>query len=163
MSTAAPAPPADEAGLAPARVGVAALALTAALALLAGLAPLQASIVAVFLFAGPHNWLEARYFLSRMPARLGKLRGYFVTAFAGVIVLSAAFVGLIFGRELGLSEETWPLVNGVVQTALILWVAFLAHMRSRTNPRRDWGWVWAVALLLVGFAWSWPLLWSLAL
>jgi hypothetical protein len=161
MSTVAPAPQADSVGVAP--VAVAALGLTAALALLAGFAPLQASIVAVFLFAGPHNWLEARYFLSRMPGRLGKLRHYFVTAFAGVIVLSAAFVALVFGRELGLGKDTWPLANGVVQTALILWVAWLAHMRSRTNPRRDWGWVWPAAFLLVAFAWSWPLLWSLAL
>jgi len=32
-------------------------------AALASWLPLQVSIVSVFLFAGPHNWFEARYFL----------------------------------------------------------------------------------------------------
>ena len=38
-------------------------------ALVTGLLPIGVSIVAVFLCAGPHNWVEARYFLSRLPAR----------------------------------------------------------------------------------------------
>jgi hypothetical protein len=37
-------------------------------ALLISWKPLQLSIITVFLFAGPHNWMEFRYFLSRMPA-----------------------------------------------------------------------------------------------
>ena len=45
--------------------------------------PLQVSIVTVFLFAGPHNWFELRYFLMRLPVRFGKSRNFFVTAFAG--------------------------------------------------------------------------------
>lgn len=49
----------------------AALALACAAAALAGWAPLGFSVVTVFLFAGPHNWLEFRYFLNRMPARWG--------------------------------------------------------------------------------------------
>ena len=40
--------------------------LAVAMALLAGWAPLGVSIVTVLLFAGPHNWMEARYFLTRM-------------------------------------------------------------------------------------------------
>ena len=50
------------------------LALACAAALLAGWLPLGFSIVTVFLFAGPHNWIEARYFLTRLPARWGRLR-----------------------------------------------------------------------------------------
>ncbi len=151
----APAPPA---------VGLAALAVTAGLALIACLAPLRASIVAVFLFAGPHNWLEARYFLSRLPARAGRLRGYFTLAFAGIVGLSAAFLVLIAGPGVWcLDGEAWAVVHGIVQTALILWVALLAHMRGHTNPRRDRGWVWPAALLLVAFAWAFPSLWSAAL
>src|SRR5262249_48082367 len=61
----------------------AALLVAAVSALLAGWLPLGFSIVTVFLFAGPHNWLEARYFLTRLPARWGRLRGYFLFAFAG--------------------------------------------------------------------------------
>ena len=51
-----------------------ALLLAGGAALLAGWAPLGFSIVTVFLFAGPHNWIELRYFLTRTPARWGRLR-----------------------------------------------------------------------------------------
>src|SRR5690242_12173640 len=68
--------------------GVVTLLLAAASAFLAGWAPLGFSIVTVFLFAGPHNWIEARYFLSRLPARWGKLRVYFGLAFAGIFGLT---------------------------------------------------------------------------
>jgi len=44
------------------------LLLACASFFLAGWAPLSFSIVTVFLFAGPHNWLEFRYLLTRMPA-----------------------------------------------------------------------------------------------
>src|SRR5271165_4329570 len=70
---------------------VAMIALAAAAALLAGWAPLGFSIVTVFLFAGPHNWFEARYFLTRLPARWGKLRSYFLVGFGGVFALTLAF------------------------------------------------------------------------
>src|SRR5882724_6837512 len=46
--------------------------------------PLQMSIVTVFLFAGPHNWFEARYFLMRLPARFGRSRNFFIVAFVGI-------------------------------------------------------------------------------
>jgi hypothetical protein len=36
-------------------------------------------------------------------------------------------------------------------------------MRSKQNPRRDWGWVWPAALLLIAFAWLSPPLWHLGL
>src|ERR1044071_1144276 len=53
-------------------------------AALASLLPLQMSILTVFLFAGPHNWFEARYFLMRLPARFGRSRNFFIVAFAGI-------------------------------------------------------------------------------
>ena len=52
-------------------------------ALVAAAAPIGVSIIAVFLFAGPHNWMEARYFLTRMPARWGGLAPYFSLGLAG--------------------------------------------------------------------------------
>ena len=61
--------------------------------LLAGWAPLGFSMLTVFLFAGPHNWMEARYFMSRMPARWGRLTRYFSLGIAGVVVLVASFIG----------------------------------------------------------------------
>src|SRR5689334_25327834 len=63
-------------------------------AALAGLLPLQVSIATVFLFAGPHNWFELRYFLSRLPVRFGRSRAFFLTAFVGVGCLTAAYVSL---------------------------------------------------------------------
>src|SRR6266542_399234 len=70
------------------------LSLAVLAALLAGWAPLGFSIVTVFLFAGPHNWIEGRYFLERLPARWGKLRAFFLLGLGGVFGLTAAFAGL---------------------------------------------------------------------
>jgi hypothetical protein len=154
-------------GLAPAApalfVGTA-LALATAAALLAGWAPLRFSVVTVFLFAGPHNWLECRYLLTRLPGRWGRLRGFFLLAFAGVFLLSGGFAAVLWLGEFGyLGEASWQLSYALVNTALILWVALLAHLRSRQNPRRDWGWVWPVAFGLVAVAWLVPPGWGLAL
>src|SRR6266542_3712075 len=70
------------------------LGLAGAAAVLAGWLPIQFSIVTVFLFAGPHNWIEFRYFLTRMPARWGKLRGFFLFAFGGIFALVGSFMAL---------------------------------------------------------------------
>src|SRR5207248_8121144 len=59
--------------------------LAAGAAVLAGGFPIGFSIATVFLFAGPHNWLEARYVLGRLPARVGKLRGFFLLSAAGIV------------------------------------------------------------------------------
>src|SRR6478736_9307762 len=56
--------------------------------------PLQVSIVTLFLFAGPHNWFELRYFLMRLPVRFGKSRNFFVAAFAGIALLTAGYLTL---------------------------------------------------------------------
>src|SRR5215210_6822704 len=63
-------------------------------AALAGLAPLWLSVATVFLFAGPHNWAELRYFITRMPARLGRSRGFFALAAVGVAGLTASYAAL---------------------------------------------------------------------
>ena len=59
-------------------------------AALASWLPLQMSIATVFLFAGPHNWFEARYFMMRLPARFGRSRNFFTVAFAGIGLLTVA-------------------------------------------------------------------------
>src|ERR1041384_820972 len=76
--------------------GFAAILLGSALvsATMASWLPLQASIVTVFLFAGPHNWFEARYFLMRLPARFGRSRNFFIVAFAGIGGLTLAYASL---------------------------------------------------------------------
>ena len=68
----------------------------AAAAAFASWLPLQVSIVTVFLFAGPHNWFELRYFLMRLPVRFGRSRNFFLTAFAGLGVLTLVYVSLPF-------------------------------------------------------------------
>lgn len=142
----------------------AALTLALSAALLAGWMPLRFSLVTVFLFAGPHNWLEFRYFLTRLPARWGRLRGFFLLAFSGIVGLTAGFAVLwwLAGSD-HCSADLLDLSYSSLNTLLILWIALLVHMRSRQNPRRDWGWIWPVAFGLIALAWLTPPQWSLAL
>src|SRR5436305_4784380 len=86
------------------------LAVSACLsAALASWLPLQVSIATVFLFAGPHNWFEARYFLMRLPARFGRSRNFFAFAFAGIFALTIAYVALPALYYSGLwSGGNWP-------------------------------------------------------
>jgi hypothetical protein len=140
------------------------LVLASLSALLAGWAPLSFSLVTVFLFAGPHNWLEFRYLLTRMPAWWGRQRLFFSLAIGGVLLLSLGFVALVWAVELGgLDESAWMISYALLNSLLVLWIALLAHLRSRLTPRRDWGWVWPVAFLLIALAWLMPPQWGLAL
>jgi hypothetical protein len=141
---------------------------TAALAmgalLLAGFVPVAFSIATVFLFAGPHNWLEARYFLSRLPARWGKLRSFFLIAFTGIFGLTAAFAALPLLAEWGdWSGQTAYMADALWNTLLLSWIALLIHLRSRQNPRRDWSWTMPVLLALGAPSWLNPSVWSLGL
>jgi len=152
-----------------ARSGVAAfafasLALVAAAALFAGWMPLRFSIVTVFLFAGPHNWFELRYFLARLPARLGRSRNFFFFAFAGVAFLLAAYAALpLLAHALRWGGDEWTVATGVWNSLLILWLAALVWMRGRQTPRRDWSWSFAVAFALIGANWLAPQLFGLGL
>lgn len=153
---------------APSRPGLgfalAALAFAGAAAALAGWAPLGFSVLTVLLFAGPHNWLEVRYFLGRMPGRWGRLRGFFLLALAGAVGLAAAAVALpLAAAAAGWGPAGWHNATALWETALVLWAAMLVHLRARQHPRRDWSWVWPAALLLVAAAWRQPYLWGLGL
>ena len=55
-------------------------------ALLIGSFPLQLSIITIFLFAGPHNLMEFRYFAARMPVRWGKSKLFYSVGIGGVVV-----------------------------------------------------------------------------
>jgi hypothetical protein len=140
--------------------GFAGLAVLAAV--LAGALPVPFSIATVFLFAGPHNWLEARYALGRLPARAGKLRGFFLVSLTGVLALTAGFAALPY-----LTADAAPAAVGAAyagwNTAFVLWVATLVWMRSRTNPKFDGGWVWPAACLLCAGVWLSPLALNVAL
>jgi len=141
-----------------------ALALISASAIFAGWMPLRASILTVFLFAGPHNWFELRYFLARLPARLGRSRSFFIVAFAGIASLLATYAALPLLAEAWMwSDGAWTLASGVWNSLLVLWLAALVWMRGRQSARRDWSWSFAVAFALIGVNWLAPQMFSLAL
>src|SRR6516164_3020188 len=105
------------------------LVLAGLSAALAGFMPIGFSIGTVFLFAGPHNWIEARYFLARMPGRWGRLRGYFLWAWAGALGFSLLFAGMTvlgrWGRWGHWDESSWFTASALWNTALVGWIAVL--------------------------------------
>lgn len=133
-------------------------------ATLTGALPVQASFMAVLLFAGPHNLMEARYALSRLPSRLGPLRSYFTVSVVGTLSLAAVAVVLpAVARlapgargSLGSAAAVWNL-------ALIGWLVWLVGLRSREGQGRDWGWVYGAGCLLAALVCWRPAMWSLAL
>jgi hypothetical protein len=144
---------------APGRFALAVTAFVLLAVAVTGWLPVGVSIVAVFLCAGPHNWVEARYFLARLPGRWGKLWLFFTIALAGVALLTAGFAALPWLA----GAEHWLTAAAVWNTTLTLWIATLVQLRSRQNPRRDWGWICPAAFGVIALAWVWPLLWDLAL
>ena len=146
------------------RFAVGMVALVAAAAVLAGWFPVGFSIAIVFLFAGPHNWLEARYFMTRMPARWGRLAGFFSLGITGVVGLTLGMVALpAVAAAWGDGLETWRVLLAIWNSTLVLWAAALAAVRRRQNPRRGWPWLWPVAFGLITLAWLWPVGWGIAL
>jgi len=141
------------------------LAIVAVMACaMAGWAPLGFSILTVFLFAGPHNWMEARYFISRMPARWGRLWVYYATGIAGVITLAAVSLLLpVIGRTWYWQPDDWLIGVAAWNSLLIAWVLTMVHLRQRESGRRRWPWVLPAGLALLGVNWLWPLSWSLGL
>jgi hypothetical protein len=131
--------------LSPALLAVLAMSL---LGMAIASAPVLLATLSVAFLAGPHNLMEARYLLSRLPGRVGKLRPYFLLSLYGVLTLGLTSVALpFFSGSLGL--RVW-------NTILIGWVTALAMLRRRENPRRDWPWLEPVALALTGWMWAYP-------
>ena len=131
---------------------------------LAGWAPVGLSVVTVFLFAGPHNWFEFRYFVSRLPVSWGQSRNFFATAIAGVVLLTAGYAALpLLGSALVWSGSEWSTAAAVWNSLLIGWVALLVLLRGRLSPRRDWSWALPVGSSLVALNWLAPYALSLAL
>ncbi len=143
---------------------LAALALMIAAAILAGWMPLGLSLAVVFICAGPHNWIEARYFLARLPARWGRLRGFFLLSFLGIFSLTVSFALLpTLARACLWQERHWLTALAVWNSVLVLWVAALIVLRSRQNPRRDWSWAVPAAGLFLTLTWIAPQAWDLGL
>ena len=133
-------------------------------AFLASWLPLQLSVLTVFLFAGPHNWFELRYFLMRLPVRFGKSRNFFLTAFVGIGFLTIAYVALPVLYSFSLWPATaWPNILASWNTLLLLWLAILVWLRGKQKLKRDWSWAIPVALALCSLNWLAPEFFSLAI
>jgi hypothetical protein len=133
-------------------------------AALASWLPPQMSILTVFLFAGPHNWFEARYFLMRLPARFGRSRNFFAVAFAGIFALTLAYISMPALYYMNVwSGANWPVAIATWNTALLLWIAALVILRGKQNSRRDWSWALPAAFALCAVNWLAPDLFSLAI
>ena len=144
--------------------GFIAVMLIATAALLAGWMPIGFSIVTVFLFAGPHNWFEFRYFLSRMPARWGLRRTYFLLGILGAFGLTAAFITYTWhGIAISYSTATWEYLSAAWNTAMVMWIATLLHMRGSERKDRDWSWCWPLAFTLAALGWLAPMAFGIAM
>jgi hypothetical protein len=133
-------------------------------AALASWLPLQVSIVTVFLFAGPHNWFELRYFLMRLPARFGRSRNFFAVAFAGIFTLTLAYLAMpaLYYANFW-SGANWPDAIALWNTLLLLWLGALVIMRGRQSSKRDWFWVLPIVFMLCAVNWLAPQFFSLAI
>ena len=131
---------------------------------MASLFPLQLSIVTVFLFAGPHNWFEFRYFLARLPIRLGKSRNFFLIAFTGVTLLTLSYVALPFVfRSTYWPRESWLSVLALWNTLFLLWLGLLVWLRGRLKRRTDWFLALPFAIGISALNWLAPEIFSLTI
>jgi hypothetical protein len=132
-------------------------------AILIGSFPLQLSIITIFLFAGPHNLMEFRYFAVRMPVRWGRSRLYYSVGISGVVVLTAGYLILYFSSGSWLwSLESWQVYAAVWNTVFVIWIGTLFYLRGKQR-RKDWSIAFAVMFLLAALAWIAPQYWSLTL
>ena len=133
-------------------------------ALFASWLPLQFSVVTVFLFAGPHNWFELRYFLTRLPVRFGKSRNFFLTAFAGIAFLTVSYVALPVLYSFNLfPDHLWPTMLASWNSLLLLWVGVLVWLRGKNKFRRNWSLALPVAFGLCALNWLAPEFFSLGI
>jgi len=135
-------------------VGLMLAALTG-LALAIAWNPLLLATLAVGLFAGPHNFMEARYLLGRLPRRAGKLQTYLVVSAVGVLGIGGLSLYLALSHHEH-SLQIWA-------TLLSLWFGYLCWLRSRENPKRHWPWVEPLALIAAGWIWLSPVSFAIGL
>lgn len=117
--------------------GLSTLALIVLSAFVAVSAPIQFSIAIVFLFAAPHNWMELRYCLSRLPSKLGPMKPFFATSFVGLALLFSTYIALVLCARTGMldANSAVPLLT-TWNVSLIAWCVLLAVSRWRTSNAR---------------------------
>jgi len=156
---------ADASRTSPRVFAAACVCLLVAAAALAGFAPLWLSVATVFAFAGPHNWAELRFFITRLPVRLGRSRCFFALAAAGVFGLTATYAALALWADSSVwGEGSWRAAIATWNSAAVVWVVALVAVRGRGRSRGG-AWVWALpaGLALAGLGWLVPQGFALAL
>lgn len=124
---------------------------------IAGLAPLAFTLMIVFLFAGPHQWVELRYFVSRLPSRFRPVRKFFLASSAGFFLLVASYIALACLRYQGcLGKDSIYVAYACWHCAFMLWVVLLAYFRSRDNKRVRWLWLLPLAIGFCYLSWIGP-------
>ena len=151
-----------------ARFAVGAVLIAVAATALGILAPVSIGIGILFVFAGPHNWIEARYVLSRLPSRFAPVAPFMIGGVVGVLVLATSATLLpSVARATPLQwirgANALTLLAMLWNVALIGWIAALLMLRSRQKPARDWWWCLPAALVIAALSCLQPLAWSLAL
>ncbi|MFN8554408.1 MAG: hypothetical protein U0103_23265 [Candidatus Obscuribacterales bacterium] len=112
--------------------GLGFFAIALAAAAMSGCAPIGFSVATVFLFAGPHNWIEARYFLSRLPARFGKFKQFFLWSFCGIALLTGCYIALMAAVQLKvLTGTAYSALLGAWDAAFVLWCVRLIVLSGR--------------------------------
>jgi hypothetical protein len=140
------------------------VALATLAALLAALVPVTFSIAVVFVCAGPHNWMEARYALARIPPRLGRLRPFFLLALVGIIGLTLSYAGLTAWLQCDTADnDASTLALAAWDSLVIGWIVLLIQLRSRQKPRRDWPAAIPLGFLALATAWLAPGLFGVCL
>lgn len=127
-------------------------------ALLVGSVPLGVAIGSVFLFAGPHNYLELRYFLGRMPARWGTLRNYFSCGLGGIFLLGVSWIILAYlSRARLLPGSAVMLMDSFWLSLFTLWIGVLVTLRGHEPRQPDRELALPVAFFVVALIWLYPL------
>ncbi|MBI2812542.1 MAG: hypothetical protein HYX67_17190, partial [Candidatus Melainabacteria bacterium] len=140
------------------------LLMALAAASLSACAPIAFSIATVFLFAGPHNWVEARYFLSRLPARFGKYKKFFAWSFAGIAALMIGYTALMFALQMkAITGTVGSALLGLWNTLFVLWIVRLIVLSGQWQADRDRGLALPFGLLAISFAIAFPAWFGLSL
>lgn len=139
------------------------MSLVAISALISSVAPIAFSIATVFLFAGPHNWIELRYFLSRLPSKFGPLRPFFLTSFTGVLLLGAGYSSLVWlAREHLVAFDPAISFFRIWIACFHTWLAILLFTRGSGLQNKRWPILAAIASS-AGVSLCFPLSFGLAL
>ncbi len=134
------------------------------LAIIIGWQPLQLSIITIFAFAGVHNFMEFRYFLTRMPVRWGKSKLFYTVGIGGTCLLTAVYLLLYFGFGGWLwSIDAYAILTATWNTLFILWIGLLFYLRGKQLPNSDWSWAFPIVFLLAALAWLFPMYWALSM